>query len=665
MSQQRLESTERLTPAGWRFADFELDVRMARLYRRAERIEIERSSFDVLRCLLSHAPDVVDKHTLLAAGWPGRVVSENSLPKAIGRLRRALGDEAAELIVSVHGYGYRLAAEPEALAEVAGSPVAPAAPDSVALEDEPAAADGHARPAADPLPAAKPAAQVHRKAWVKALALVLPVLLLVVATTLLRPWREPAEAALSHAQHGEVRIAVLPFRDLSEKGELALLAQGIGDHLWYDTQRVPGLDIIAPGLSARYREDGSNAEAIAAALGADIVVGGDLSNPGGRLRAELRVSNFRLGGTQRYQVERDLLDQATLLDDLTLAMFRALSPQDGQFGLSLARAKGTSNPQAYATFLRAATSFVDNNDPNSHRRTIAILEDAIRLDPEYADAWLMLGNILGGGGYYADTPEELYAGRQRALVAMDRGIELTPHDVFRYLERSEMRLLYQFDWRAAMADIDAARALPPVDRSEASIYIWEARFLASMNRIDDAIAAGAKANALSPKSGGRRNQGWHYLAKRDTHNARAVLKLQLVDLPESPHVHFYLALCDIFDGRPESALRQLEYSSPLFRLTGTAIAQYELGDRAASDAAIKALTDRYTPADGYWVATAHAWRGEADTAFAWLDYARRAGDNNLMYLPFDPLWHKLREDPRMQAWLRELAPPPDLLRRPF
>src|SRR3546814_9490981 len=53
---------------------------------------------------------LVRSDRLLEAGWPGRVVHENSLAKAIGRLRKALGADG-EALETVHGYGYRLAAE--------------------------------------------------------------------------------------------------------------------------------------------------------------------------------------------------------------------------------------------------------------------------------------------------------------------------------------------------------------------------------------------------------------------------------------------------------------------------------------------------------------------------------------------------------------------------
>lgn len=74
-------------------------------------LALDRSSFEVLLALLLRAGQVLGKDDLLDAAWPGRVVSENSLAKAISRLRRELGEEAGAPLQSVHGYGYRWAGE--------------------------------------------------------------------------------------------------------------------------------------------------------------------------------------------------------------------------------------------------------------------------------------------------------------------------------------------------------------------------------------------------------------------------------------------------------------------------------------------------------------------------------------------------------------------------
>ncbi|WP_447729196.1 winged helix-turn-helix domain-containing protein [Pseudoxanthomonas suwonensis] len=96
-----------VAPGTWRFGEAELLEGEGRLRVGGQIRPLDHSSLQVLRLLLQHSGEVVTKDELLEAGWPGRVVAENSLAKAIGRLRAALGNAAG--IRAVHGYGYRLA----------------------------------------------------------------------------------------------------------------------------------------------------------------------------------------------------------------------------------------------------------------------------------------------------------------------------------------------------------------------------------------------------------------------------------------------------------------------------------------------------------------------------------------------------------------------------
>lgn len=614
-------SVAKAASVGWRVGDIEIDSALAQVSRAGRKLALERSGFELLRHLVENAGRTASKEELLRAGWPGRVVSENSLAKAIGKLRSALGDEQAELIQAVHGYGYRLVASVEVLAarQITNAPV-------------------------ESTLSAVPAARYFP--WRLA---GMPMLLVLVVALAWTGWREVAVAPPARraaVASGEDVIAVLPLRDLSPAGSLGLLADGFANHLRDQLQRVPALRIVNRADSNARRGDQREPAELARELGANLIVDGELSQVGDRLRVVLRLydsSGRTPGWSQTF--ERAPQDQAQLLQDLGAALYAGLGNHRQRWGYDPQRGRGTANEDAYRTFLRAATLFGGNNDPNSQRRTIAVLEQAIELDPDYADAWLMLGGILGGSGYYADTTEELVAGRIRAVAAMDRGIARAPDDPSNYLLRSEMRLLYSFDVPGAWADIDAAAGRTPGGES-AGLLVWKARLLASLGRVDEAIAVGARAIALDPASGARRNQGWHYLAKGDTANARAVLMLQLQDLPENPHSNFYLALCEIFENQPDAALRRLEHSSTLFRLLGTVIAQHERGDRAASDIALQKLIDQFAIADGYWVGAAHAWRGDLDQAFHWIDRAIAGGDSSAVYLKFDPLMRNLRDDPR-------------------
>lgn len=107
------------SPACWWFGTWRLFEAEQRLQPDGgEPAALDRSAYGVLRYLLLHAGEVCTTEELLAAGWPGRVVSSNSVTKCVSRLRRLLGDVDAELIRLVHGYGYRLVSEVRYLAGI-------------------------------------------------------------------------------------------------------------------------------------------------------------------------------------------------------------------------------------------------------------------------------------------------------------------------------------------------------------------------------------------------------------------------------------------------------------------------------------------------------------------------------------------------------------------
>jgi len=71
------------------------------------KILLDPRSSNVLSALTDSFGECVSKDTLLHAGWPAQLVHENSLAKAISRLRQAIDGSGIE-IAAVYGLGYRL-----------------------------------------------------------------------------------------------------------------------------------------------------------------------------------------------------------------------------------------------------------------------------------------------------------------------------------------------------------------------------------------------------------------------------------------------------------------------------------------------------------------------------------------------------------------------------
>ncbi len=95
----------------WQFGSAVLDEPSWTLLVDGRRVQIETKPLELLHELLLRAGHVVTKGELLDAVWPDLSVVEASLPTAILKLRRALGDDkdTGRMIETVPRIGYRLA----------------------------------------------------------------------------------------------------------------------------------------------------------------------------------------------------------------------------------------------------------------------------------------------------------------------------------------------------------------------------------------------------------------------------------------------------------------------------------------------------------------------------------------------------------------------------
>ncbi len=94
-----------------------------------------------------------------------------------------------------------------------------------------------------------------------------------------------------------------------------------------------------------------------------------------------------------------------------------------------------------------------------------------------------------------------------------------------------------------------------------------------------------------------------------------------------------------------------------WQLSGLPLAFHALGRRSESDAVLAALKSRYGGEMAYQIAEVHAFRGEADLAFAWLERAYAQRDGGVTEIKYDRLMRGLVGDPRYKVFLRKLKLP--------
>jgi len=624
------------SPGCWRFGNIELDEHHASVCVDSIRVAMDRSGFDLLRCLMRHAGNTVSKDDLMRAGWHGRVVTENSLAKAIGRLRVALNDPDGELLRVVHGFGYRLVTHVERIEQVAirATEVA-VAPDLPAVQT--------AAPTNMPLP--------RNRMRMAAMFAALFVLVVLATAAALR-----APALRSENTTGPRSLAVLPFVDLSPAHDQQYFSDGLADELLDDLAHLPQIKVAARTSSFAFRGQQADIQTISKQLHVDTVLEGSVRESAGRIRVTVQLIDAENGYHRWSQTyDRPVTELFAMQDEITRAIISALRIELLPEQLHNLAQRGTDNPDAYQEYLLAR--YVYKDDETANRRAIAHLERAVKLDPHYVDASLLLADMLSFSGMYADNAEEALAGKRRAMEILDGIIVQAPQSAEAYFIRAERKYAHWWDWAGARVDIELGKARSSPD---SDTYLRaRCRLEAALGDLHTSIALAQRATQLNPQSGWAWTvMGYHYIGQGNFGQARDALAQAVQNAPLDEHAHYYLGLAELLQGHAAAAIPHFEDSAHVLRLTGLALAHHTLGDAAASERQLQLLIARYGHILPYQAAEVYAWRGENDKAFQWLDRSYELHDASFMYLKFDPLLRGLHADSRFGALLAKLNLPP-------
>ena len=106
-------------PGDFRLGDWVVRPSLNRIERGAEVVRLEPKVMDLLVYLARHAGSVVPKNRLIDEVWRTEFIAESALTRAVGELRRALGERAREprYLETITKRGYRVIAPVEYLGE--------------------------------------------------------------------------------------------------------------------------------------------------------------------------------------------------------------------------------------------------------------------------------------------------------------------------------------------------------------------------------------------------------------------------------------------------------------------------------------------------------------------------------------------------------------------
>ena len=286
-------------------------------------------------------------------------------------------------------------------------------------------------------------------------------------------------------------VAVLPFTNIGAP-EQEYIADGITEQIITALARNPSLFVIASNSTFTYKGKAVKVQQVSRELGVRYVVEGSVQKSGDRIRITAQLIDATRGEhiwAENY--DRDLKDLFALQDEITMKILKATMGKLVGSGRDLAPQKGTSNLEAYLKYLKART-MANTNEPNN-RLAQQMLEEAIALDPEFADAYGWLGTTYWGrvfNGWSQSPGKDL----KRAMELLHKAIGIDevlshPHNILGWIHLGAGK------HDEAIAEAKKAVALVPSDALNNATL---GTFLAWADHPEEAISVIKHATRLNP-----------------------------------------------------------------------------------------------------------------------------------------------------------------------
>ncbi len=386
-----------------RIGDWVLDTHLNRIYRGEESVALEPLASAVLAHLAANAGQVVSPDDLIENLWQRKFVGDNPVYRIIAELRRALDDNAREpfYIETIRKRGYRLIAAVEVL-DPAPAKSTPSVQTTAVPDQEPIDAG----------------ASLTRRRYAS-----IGVIGVCLMVTALLGWRLfDAPAPQQPAVQAPV-VAVLPFESLSNETS-SPLSRGLTDAVATRIAGVAGIRVISQNSSRQFEAASATTGEIAESLGANYLLTGTTlvaTSDGEPERIRLNAHLVDVVSDSYLWSETYDLDIADIFEIQTEISERVAQQLD--FAIAEAsRQYNRPHPQAFEEYLLGRDAYSRGFRESDLEESITQLQQAVAIDPDYAQAHAMLG--LAHLQLYAQYWDRSDARLAQARGAIDRALEL-------------------------------------------------------------------------------------------------------------------------------------------------------------------------------------------------------------------------------------------------
>ncbi len=444
-------------------------------------------------------------------------------------------------------------------------------------------------------------------------------------------------------------IAVLPFANMSDDPANLHFADGLSEELLNLLSRTPGLRVVARTSSFSFRDRAVDATTIARELNVSHLLEGSVRKASQRIRITAQLVRGSDGShVWSRTFDRDLNDIFAVQDEIAAAVVEELEIK--LLGGTAPRSWPT-DPDAYAHYL-SGRHFLDLASKEGYEQAIIELEAALAIDPRFAPAWATLGAVYWGAAN--NSLIDYDKGARLAREHTEKALALAPNLAEPLSLLGYFDVLESADGATGMRRMEQARQLEP---HNPRILTRLANIALRNGRLDDALRhcrQALKADPLNALVLAVYGNTCYYAGRLE--EAESLRRRVLALSPGWLSGHYNLGKVLLERKDIAAALEEMQREpSEFWRQTGLAIVFHALGKASDSDTALRNLAAMDWTGASYQLAQVHAYRGDIDTAFHWLEIAADKHDAGFMFARLDPLLANLRSDTRWKALLERHA----------
>ena len=585
--------------------------------------------------LLEHPGELVTREDIRKRLWPADtfVDFDHGLNNAVNRLRESLGDsaEAPQFVETLPRRGYRFIAEVRR----------PNRPDRTPPPTE-----------------LTFATQANRRIGrLRLTAGLIGFAILSTGTLYLagpRIWGR-------HVHVERVKLAVLPFENLSGQPEEDYLSDGLTDEL---ITQLGGLEpahlgVIARTSAMQYKRSGKSARQVGLELGVDYLLEGTVVREGNLVRVAaklVQVTDQTLLWTESY--ERNLGHIQAFHGEVARDVVRRIQVQMAPQKQATFSPAQPVNPDAYEAYLKGLYFWNRFTNPDFHQ-SVEYFQQAIEKDANYAPAYASLAASYANLVEFGEPPMDLYL---KSEAAARKAVELDGASSQAYATLAWSLLYYHHDWQEAQRDLLRAIELNP---SNSYAHMLYAKYLAALGRFDEAREQAERARQTDPMSLPVNVVVAQVLFYARQYDAATKQLGRLLEVDRNfPPTYWTLAHVYEAMGKQDEAcqsmLKTFDLGSghvPWF--TQLENVRLRSGWRAAWKEWIKGMLDIGGPGylQPYYLVGPYLDLGRDEEAIAWLVKAAEVHDVEIVFIKVDPRFDRLRANPRFQEIVGSLRFP--------